>query len=106
MILGFQIDRIKYPVDKIPTVAGGEGTNVDASLLQSLLGIEQIGGVLQLTLHSFVASHLCPIKASAQAINLIVDLASSFFQGVGQSWNYAFQLFLQSIQFRIAGFDR
>src|SRR5262245_57194694 len=106
MLIRIKVDRVKNPVDNVTTVPREQGGNIQTPFLQSFLRVEQIGGVLQLSLHGFISSHLRTIKARAQPINLIIDLASSFLEGVSKSRIDAFKLLLQSIQLFIERFGR
>src|SRR5882672_7201429 len=98
MIIRPQVDGAVNPIDHIAAMARQHGCDIDAALLQGLTRVKQIKSALDLAMHCFVTSHLGALKARAQPIDLIVDLAPAFFQSLGQRRVDATQLFLQTIQ--------
>ena len=71
------------------------------SLLQLLVRVELIERALQLSLRRFVSGHLGAMKARAQSLELVVDLAASGFECVGQRWIDTAQLLAQLIKFTV-----
>ena len=54
------------------------------ALLQGLLGVEEVGGALQLAQGRAVARELRAVEARAQAFELVFDLAAARVERVGQ----------------------
>src|SRR5258708_34578146 len=98
MIIRSKINCAVNPTDYVTTMTSQHGRNVDAAFLQSLSRIEKIESPLNLAMHRFITAHLGALKARAQPINLIVDLAPAFIQRLGQRRIDASQLLLQAIQ--------
>src|SRR5437016_12509211 len=73
------------------------------AFLQSFLRIKKIECVLELAMHGFVTRHLRAIEASSQPVDLIIDLAPSFIERVGQGGIGSPQLILRPIQLVVEG---
>src|SRR5882672_4094705 len=98
MVIRPQINRAINPIDHIATMTRQHGGDIDATFLQGLTRVKQIESALDLAMHRFITAYLGALKARAQPIDLIVDLAAAFFQSLGQRRVDTTQLFLQTIQ--------
>src|SRR5437588_103541 len=96
-----KLDRVEYPIDKIQSMTRDEGRDVEVALLQSLLRIEKIEGVLDLSPHGFVTRNLRSVEPGSQSVDLIIYFSPAFFQRVRQGRVRAPQLILQSVELSI-----
>src|SRR5437667_3975784 len=106
MLIRSQVDGLQNPIDDVASVSRQQRRDIDAALLQSLSRVEKIEGAFDLAVNSFIARHLGAIKASTQAINLIIDFAPAFFHRVSQRGIDAPKLLLQTIQLAIESLRR
>src|ERR671931_2553268 len=101
MIIRFQIDRVENPIDKVATVPGDKGKNIEVALLQGLLRIKKIECMINLPMNCFITLHPRAVEATTQTVDLIVDLTPSLLQRFRQGRIDAAKLLLQRVEFFI-----
>src|SRR5215813_2117681 len=101
MLCRLEINGVIDPLNHIRTVAGQQRCDVDMPLLQLLVRIELIECALELSLGSFVPSHLRSVKARAQTFKLIVNFPPPSLERIGERWIHRLEFVAQSIELAV-----